>query len=99
MEAGFLFIPTYWSAHRYQSTTLTVDDPLIDQNIFPTAFKGVAVHGDKYFERGGFSYQLYGGVDQQSQFGPNRLSRPIENSPSIARKQVLPLPRRPFLNT
>ena len=26
----FFFIPTYWRTHRYQSTTLTVDEPLID---------------------------------------------------------------------
>ena len=37
MQAGLLFIPTYWRTHRYQSTTLTVDEPLIDQNVFPTA--------------------------------------------------------------
>src|SRR6267154_2304126 len=98
-EAGFLFIPTYWRAHRYQSTTLTVDDPLIDQNIFPTAFKGIAIHGDKYFESGGFSYQLYGGVDQQSQFGARDLSRAIERSRSIGGKIVLHLPSRHLLNT
>jgi hypothetical protein len=39
VQAGFLFIPTYWRTHRYESTTLTVDEPLIDQNVFPTALK------------------------------------------------------------
>lgn len=64
-EAGFLFVPTNWRTHRYQSTNLTVDEPLIDQNVFPTAFKGIMLHGDKYFEDGGFSYQIYGGVSQE----------------------------------
>jgi hypothetical protein len=68
VEAGFLFIPTYWREHRYQSTTLTVDDPFQDQNVFPTAFKGAMVHGERYFGEGGISYMLYGGVDQQSEF-------------------------------
>jgi hypothetical protein len=47
VEAGFLFVPTYWRTHRYQSTNLTVDEPLMDQNVFPTAFKGGMLHGDK----------------------------------------------------
>lgn len=74
VQAGFLFIPTYWRMHRYQSTTLTVDEPLIDQNLFPTALKGGAVYGDKYFEDGGVSYVVYAGVDQQSQFEENLRS-------------------------
>jgi hypothetical protein len=52
IQAGLLFIPTYWRMHRYQSTTLTVDEPLIDQNIFPTALKGGALYGDKYWADG-----------------------------------------------
>jgi hypothetical protein len=48
-QAGLLFIPTYWRTHRYQSTTLTVDEPLIDQNVFPTALKGGEIYGDKYW--------------------------------------------------
>src|SRR6202043_602390 len=68
LQAGFLFVPTYWRTHRYQSTTLTVDEPLIDQAIFPTAFKGAMIHGDKYLDEGGISYQLYGGSAQQTNF-------------------------------
>jgi hypothetical protein len=49
--AGFEFVPTYWRTHRYQSTTLTVEDPIIDQRVFPTAFKGAMLKGDRYFAR------------------------------------------------
>ena len=59
VQAGLLFIPTYWRTHRYQSTTLTVDEPLIDQNVFPTALKGAAVYGDKYWGDGGMGLRLH----------------------------------------
>lgn len=62
LRAGFLFIPTYWRTHRYQSTTLTVADPLIDRTIFPTGVVGGMAHGSKLFDDGGFSYTVYGGV-------------------------------------
>jgi hypothetical protein len=68
---GNLEIYTYWSTHRYQSTTLTVDEPSIDQKLFPTALKGGAVHGDKYWGDGGVSYIVYGGDDLQSEFQEN----------------------------
>jgi len=61
-RAGFLFVPTYWRTHRYQSTTLTVADPLIDRRIFPTGVVGAMAHGNKLFDDGGFSYTVYGGV-------------------------------------
>jgi hypothetical protein len=31
---------------------------LIDQNIFPTALKGGALYGDKYWGSGGVSYMV-----------------------------------------
>src|ERR1700730_440940 len=68
VQAGFLFVPTYWRTHRYQSVTLNVDEPLIDQAVFPTAFKGVMIHGDKYREESGISYSFYGGATQQAAF-------------------------------
>jgi hypothetical protein len=55
VQAGLLFVPTYWRTHRYQSTALTVDEPLIDQNVFPTALKGAAIYGDLYWGDGGVS--------------------------------------------
>ena len=70
IAAGFEFVPTYWRMHRYQSTTLTVEDPIIDQRVFPTAFKGAMIKGDRYFEHGGFSYELYGGVSQRAEYLP-----------------------------
>ena len=97
-QAGFLFIPTYWRMHRYQSTTLTVDEPLIDQNIFPTALKGGAVYGDKYLGDGGLSYILYGGVDQQSQFQEHAQIVETERARAVGGKLTLHLPSRQFFS-
>ena len=99
IEGGFLFVPTYWREHRYQSTTLTADDPLIDQTIFSSALKGAAVHGDKYFEHGGFTYEIYGGVDQQTQLANDVQTSTIERSRAIGGKVVLHLPSHHFFNT
>jgi len=60
-RGGFLHVPTYWRTHRYQSTTLTVEEPLIDLRIFPSAFIGGMIHGSSYFETSGISYTLYSG--------------------------------------
>src|SRR5580692_2008607 len=98
-QGGFLFIPTYWRTHRYQSTTLTVDEPLIDQTVFPTAFKGGMVHGDRYFGEGGFSYIVYGGVDQQSEFHENTQSIYIESARTAGGKLTLHVPSRHFFRT
>ncbi len=62
LRAGFLFVPTYWRTHRYQSTTLTVSDPLIDRRIFPVGVVGAMGYGSKRFDDGGFAYSVYGGV-------------------------------------
>jgi hypothetical protein len=99
IQAGFLFVPTYWRTHRYQSTTLTVDDPLVDQNVFATAFKGGMIHGDKYFGESGISYQFYGGVDQQTEFVGGTSTTAIERARTIGGKAVLHLPSRRFLQT
>jgi hypothetical protein len=61
-RAGFLFVPTYWRTHRYQSLTLTVEDPLIDRRIFPTGLSGAMAHGSWYSGDGGISYSVFGGV-------------------------------------
>jgi hypothetical protein len=100
LEAGFLFIPTYWRTHRYESTTLTVDDPLIDQVIFPTAFKGGMIHGDRYFGDGGFSYEVYGGIDQQTQLiqGTSE-STFIERARMIGGKLIAHVPGGHFFQT
>ena len=60
-RSGFLHIPTYWSTRRFQSATYTVADPLIDQDVFPAAFLGTMLQGDRFFEDGGVSYRVYGG--------------------------------------
>jgi hypothetical protein len=60
-RTGLLYIPTYWGSRRFQSATLTVADPFIDQEIFPAAFTGTMLHGDRLFEDGGFSYSVYAG--------------------------------------
>ena len=99
VQAGFLFIPTYWRMHRYQSTTLTVDEPLIDQSIFPTALKGGALYGDKYWGDGGVSYIAYGGVDQQSQFQENAQVVATERARVIGGKVTFHLPSRQFFRT
>jgi len=99
ISAGYLFIPTYWREHRYQSTTLTVDNPLLDENVFPTAFKGGMIHGDKYFDDWGVSYALYGGVDQQTEFtGPNR-SLLTEGARCVGVKVTAHLPSAHFFDT
>jgi hypothetical protein len=93
-QAGFIFVPTYWRTHRYQSTVLTVDDPLIDQSVFPTAFTGVMIHGDKYFEEGGFSYQLYGGAGQQARFHDAVPGDALRRSRSVGGRFVWHVPSR-----
>jgi len=98
-EAGFLFIPTYWREHRYESTTLTVDDPLIDQNVFPTAFKGGMVHGDRYFGEGGITYMLYGGVDQENELQPGGQALKTDEARAVGSKLILHLPSRQFFDT
>jgi hypothetical protein len=99
IQAGLLFIPTYWRMHRYQSTTLTVDEPLIDQNIFPTALKGGALYGDKYWADGGVSYIVYGGVDQQSQFLESSQVVGTERARATGGKVTLHMANRGFFTT
>jgi hypothetical protein len=99
IQAGFLFVPTYWRMHRYQSTTLTVDEPLIDQNLFPTALKGGALYGDKYFGDGGVSYIVYGGIDQQSEFQESEQVVQTERARAFGGKLTLHLPSRQFFRT
>src|SRR3984893_4774562 len=92
VQGGFLFVPTYWRTHRYQSTTLTVDKPLIDQAVFPTAFAGALLHGDKYFEEGGISYQLYGGSAQQANFEDAVVAADLTRSRALGGKVVWHVP-------
>jgi hypothetical protein len=99
IEAGYLFIPTYWREHRYQSTTLTVDDPLIDENVFPTALKGGMIHGDRYFGEGGISYVLYGGIDQQTELQPGGAGSKTEGARVSGGKLVIHLPSKQFFDT
>jgi hypothetical protein len=99
IQAGMLFIPTYWRTHRYQSTTLSVDEPLIDQNIFPTALKGGAVYGDKYWKDGGLSYIVYGGVDLQSQYQERTGDSETEQSRVVGGKLTFHVPNRTFFRT
>jgi hypothetical protein len=99
LQAGLLFIPTYWRTHRYQSTTLTVDEPLIDETVFPTALKGVEIYGDKYWGDGGVSYIIYGGVDQQPEFQENTAVVQIESARTVGGKLTLHVPSRHFFRT
>jgi hypothetical protein len=98
-QGGLLFIPTYWRTHRYQSTALTVDEPLIDQVVFPTALKGGELYGEKYWEDGGVSYIIYGGIDTQSQFV--EATQLVQNEPGrvVGGKLTLHLPSRQFFTT
>jgi hypothetical protein len=99
VQAGFLFIPTYWRTHRYQSTTLTVDEPSIDQNIFPTALKGGALHGDKYWGDGGVSYIAYGGVVQQTEFLEDTQTEIVQRARVAGGKVIFHVPSRQFFRT
>ena len=99
VQGGLLFIPTYWRTHRYQSTTLTVDEPLIDQNVFPTALKGAALYGDKYWGDGGVSYVVYGGVDQQSEFLENTTHVQTEQARAVGGKLTFHVPTLHFFRT
>jgi hypothetical protein len=99
IQAGFLFIPTYWRTHRYQSTTLTVDEPSMDQNIFPTALKGGALHGDKYWGDGGVSYIAYGGVVQQTEFIENAQTEVVVRARVAGGKLTFHVPSRQFFRT
>jgi hypothetical protein len=99
VQAGFLFIPTYWRTHRYQSTTLTVDEPTMDQNVFPTALKGGALHGDKYWGDGGVSYIAYGGVVQQTVFLEDTQSAISQRERVAGAKLTFHVPSRQFFRT
>jgi hypothetical protein len=99
VQAGFLFVPTYWRTHRYQSTTLTVDEPLIDQAVFPTAFTGMMIHGDRYREEGGISYQFYGGTSQQANFEDTVVGPDLVRSKSVGGKVVWHIPSQHLFDT
>jgi hypothetical protein len=99
VQGGFLFVPTYWRTHRYQSTTLTVDEPLIDQAIFPTAFKGVMIHGDHYLDEGGISYQFYGGWAQQADFEDGVVETDLTRSRAVGGKAVWHIPSHQLFRT
>jgi hypothetical protein len=60
-RAGIFLTPTYWSLHHYPSTTLTVENPLMYERIFPANVVGTMAHGSRYFENGGFDYSIYAG--------------------------------------
>jgi hypothetical protein len=93
VQAGLLFVPTYWRTHRYQSTNLTVDEPLMDQVVFPTAFKGGMLHGDKYFEHGGISYLIYGGISQEPEiFNTDTTSLQVDRARAVGGKLVAHVP-------
>jgi hypothetical protein len=77
---------------------LTVDEPLIDQAIFPTAFTGAMIHGDKYFEEGGISYQFYGGSSQQATFTAD-VTADLARSRAIGSNVVWHIPSRHLFNT
>jgi hypothetical protein len=98
-QAGFLFVPTYWRTHRYQSSTLTVDEPLIDQAVFPTAFTGTAIHGDKYLGEGGISYSFYGGSSQQADFEDDLVAPKLVRSKSVGGTVIWHIPSRNLFNT
>src|SRR3984893_10951820 len=99
VQAGFLFVPTYWRTHRYQSTTLTVDEPLIDQAVFPTAFTGAMIHGDKYLDEGGISYQFYRRYAQQANFEDAVVAAELTRSRAVGGKMVWHVPSRHRFNT
>jgi hypothetical protein len=78
---------------------LTADEPLIDQNVFPTALKGGALYGDKYWGDGGVSYIVYGGVDQQSQFQESTQVVQTERARVAGGKLTFHVPSRQFFST
>ena len=60
-RAGLLLVPTYWRVHHYPSTTLTVENPLIDKQIFPASIVGTMIHGSRYRGEAGVDYTFYVG--------------------------------------
>lgn len=90
IQSGFVFVPTWWRTHRYQSTTLTPDDPLIDQAIFPPAIIGGLVQGDKYWEGGGISYVVYGGRTQEND--PDAATEAVVRARALGGKLVWHVP-------
>jgi len=81
LRAGHQLVPTYWRLHRYQSTTLTVEDPLLDSNVFPASFDGVAAHGSHFGDLASVSYSVYGGSG-------NRIS-PVEEAGRFRRTAAI----------
>lgn len=61
LSGGIFLTPTYWGLHHYPSTSLTVENPLMYERIFPANIIGGMLHGSHYFADGGFDYTLYAG--------------------------------------
>jgi hypothetical protein len=78
---------------------LTVDEPLIDQAVFPTAFTGAMIHGDKYLDEGGVSYQIYGGYAQQANFEDALVTVDLTRSRALGGKMVWHIPSRHLFST
>jgi hypothetical protein len=58
------------------------------------------LHGDKYFEDGGFSYQIYGGMTQEPEvFDPESINTRIDPAWAMGGKLVAHVPSRHFFDT
>lgn len=62
VKAGIVLTPTYWALHHYPSIALSVQNPLIHEQIFPKSIVAAMAHGSHYFEKGGFDYSVYAGA-------------------------------------
>lgn len=94
-RAGLLLVPTYWRIHHYPSTTLTVQNPLIDQAIFPGDIVGAMVHGSRYFADGGLDYTWYAGNGR----GPNPGRTDADDHKATGGNFVVHVPTRHFFQT
>lgn len=96
--AGQLLVPAYWRVHHYPSTTLTVQNPLIDKRIFPADIVGGMVGGSAYFDFGGLEYGAYLGNGRGSDPGKKDVddhkatgARFVYHAPSKGRMRALEL--------
>jgi len=89
---GYIFFPTYWRLHHSPALALTVNDPLIDTRIFPSAFTGIMTHGSKYYRDGGITYALLMGNGR----GPNQGHEDVNDHKATGAKLLVHIPNGNF---
>ena len=93
-RTGYILFPTYWRVHHYPSLALTVNNPLIDKRIFPSAFTGIMTHGSQYIGDGGVTYAVMMGNGR----GPDLGRSDVNDHKATGEKLLVHLPSENFFN-